>query len=176
MLLGDSVSTVSIMALITEEEAAAETNGDSGNGPMKEEELKEVPAITNETSTDVPALEPLISSDESEALMTVEPSPRSTTSTTTNASMVLRQTEETLQVLQSSLRQASVELLQTLGTHLSRNNLGGISLPASAVGWLASQSSLPDSNTPRLTHLRLTNAQWPPTTSASDSSQPSSPT
>ncbi|CAB9516162.1 nischarin [Seminavis robusta] len=90
------------------------------------------------------------------------------------SSIVIRQTEETLQALQASLEQSSTELLRTLGNHLSQlpyspasngRPVGGFSLPASAIGWLASSrppgTSL-DALLPRLTHLRVTAAQqWP---------------
>lgn len=90
-------------------------------------------------------------------------------------SIVVRQTEETLHILQSSLREASVNLFQSLGDHLSQqgSSIAGMSLPASAVGWLANQTTPEVASLhrmlPRLTHLRLTMATWPPTSPAASS-------
>ena len=91
-----------------------------------------------------------------DATTTPNRSRRSHNSSSMVSSIVIRQrTEETLQNLQQNLRYASAELLRTLGHHLSSppaaaaaagatrpRAVGGISLPASAVGWLAEQQQL----------------------------------
>lgn len=91
------------------------------------------------------------------------------------SSIVVRPTEENLNSLQSDLHHASVALLRSLGMHLSQqqvnnnsDSLGGITLPAAAVGWLASASQADNIPTTRLTHLRLTRDTWPKQQSASN--------
>ena len=170
--------------------AADEENASSRQEGKEQIKLKTAPSTTTMTlhrqeQEAAPNASSHLQSQETSRQTPTTSTPSSPQSRSMVSSIFIQQTNETLQVLQRNLHHAKSELLRSLGHHLSQLPQGasgvhrqsvpaGITLPASAIGWLAaSRASISPTTTPpsllsgvldalpRLTHLRVTVDQWP---------------